>query len=86
MKTLLYVFSGTGNTLKVGKEIASYLKTAEVFLIGSSSPVPDPQAYDLVGFGYPIHAFRAPEIFIDSQCRRQALLYFQDLGGRASFE
>ncbi len=65
MPTLIYVFSGTGNTLTVGKEIASYLGNAKVIEIKDLAPIEDLDSYDLVGFGYPIHAFRAPEIFID---------------------
>ncbi len=64
MKIILYVFSGTGNTLKVASLYRKYLKDAEVkvYRIAKSSPPPPPaEDYDMIGLGYPIHAFSAPE-------------------------
>lgn len=63
MRILLYVFSGTGNTLKVASLYKQYLNAeVTVYRIAKSSPPPPPtDDYDLIGFGYPIHAFSAPE-------------------------
>ena len=64
MKVILYVFSGTGNTLKVASLYKKYLENAEVTVYRvakSSPPPPSPEDYDLIGIGYPIHAFSAPE-------------------------
>lgn len=64
MKIILYVFSGTGNTLKIASLYKKYLTDDEVTvyrIAKSSSPPPSPQDYDLIGLGYPIHAFSAPE-------------------------
>lgn len=63
MRVLLYVFSGTGNTLKVASLYKQYLNAeVTVYRIAKSSPPPPPtDDYDLIGFGYPIHAFSAPE-------------------------
>ena len=68
MKILLYYFSGTGNT----KLCASFLKehfrklNNEVVAVEITSElnIIDPSLYDVVGFGYPIHAFNPPEIFV----------------------
>ncbi len=63
MKVILYVFSGTGNTLKVASLYKKYLNAdVTVYRISEKSGMPpSPEGYDLVGIGYPIHAFNAPE-------------------------
>ncbi len=75
MKVILYVFSGTGNTLAVANLYKRFLEqnnnmiyetdksvSVDVYRISAKSGrVPSPENYDLVGIGYPIHAFCAPE-------------------------
>ena len=63
MKVVLYVFSGTGNTLKVASLIKKYMNgDVTVYRISKKSEnPPSPEEFDLVGIGYPIHAFNAPE-------------------------
>ena len=63
MKAILYVFSGTGNTLKVASLYKQYLNAeVTVYRVSKNSPPPpSPEDYDLIGIGYPIHAFSAPE-------------------------
>ena len=63
MKVVLYVFSGTGNTLKVASLYRQYLNAdVTVYRIAKKSPPPpSPEEFDLIGIGYPIHAFSAPE-------------------------
>ena len=79
MKVILYVFSGTGNTLKVANLYKKYLESAnkstttdapdkgasvtvDIYRISKKSGnMPSPENYDLVGIGYPIHGFSAPE-------------------------
>lgn len=64
MKIILYVFSGTGNTLKVANLFKEYLTDDEVTVYSvskKSGPPPSPNYFDMVGIGYPIHAFYAPE-------------------------
>ena len=68
MKAILYLFTGTGNTRLCGKYLAEHLKEqgieTDVFeYIAGQNYVPNPNDYDLVGFGYPIHAFNVPEAF-----------------------
>lgn len=69
MNAIIYVFSGTGNTRLAAKKIAEALRergvetdTANVCL---PYRVPSPESYDMVGLGYPIHAFNAPRIMRD---------------------
>ncbi len=75
MKIILYVFSGTGNTLAVAELYKKFFEaardsgaanTVDIYRISKNSgPFPNPNDYDLIGLGYPIHAFCAPEPFID---------------------
>lgn len=66
MKVVLYVFSGTGNTLKIASLIKKYMNAdVTVYRVSDKSPSPpSPEEFDLVGIGYPIHAFYAPEPII----------------------
>ncbi|MFA6829442.1 MAG: EFR1 family ferrodoxin [Bacilli bacterium] len=68
-KLIIYVFSGTGNTLKIASLYQDYLKDeyqTQIYLIdGENENIPSPHDFDLIGLGYPIHAFNAPEIFCD---------------------
>ena len=63
MKVVLYVFSGTGNTLKVASLNKKYMNAqVTVYRVSAKSGnAPSPEGFDLVGIGYPIHAFNAPE-------------------------
>lgn len=63
MKVALYVFSGTGNTLKVASLFKKYFNyDVTVYRISEKSGIaPSPEGFDLIGIGYPIHAFNAPE-------------------------
>ena len=68
MKTIIYVFSGTGNTLKVAGLYRKNLgeEDTEIYRVfGKNERVPDPNGYDAVGFAYPIHAFNAPKPMLD---------------------
>lgn len=68
MKVILYVFSGTGNTLKVAGLYKKFMEkqdgdtTVEIYRVSvKNGEIPNPNGYDLVGIGYPIHGFSAPE-------------------------
>ena len=69
MKAILYLFTGTGNTRLCGDYLAKHLKEqgieTDVYEYRSGdSDIPNPNDYDLVGIGYPIHAFNVPEAFV----------------------
>lgn len=66
MKVALYVFSGTGNTLKVAALYKKYMNAdVTVYRVSEKSgKAPSPDGFDLIGVGYPIHAFCAPEPII----------------------
>ena len=61
---IIYVFSGTGNTLMVAREYARALdmETRICCIASSFDDLPSPEEYSLVGIGYPVHAFNAPHI------------------------
>lgn len=75
MKVILYVFSGTGNTMKVAELYKKYFESnyggsggvfVDIYRISKNSPpAPSAEDYDLIGLGYPIHAFCAPEPAIE---------------------
>lgn len=66
---IIYYFSATGNTLKIAKLYAKELTAlgAKVTLseIKADSVPQDTNKYDLIGFAYPVHGFRTPEIVTD---------------------
>lgn len=71
-KAILYVFSGTGNTMFAARNIASELKEKYGYatqierITGGGSPTQITLSEgDLVGVGYPIHAFNAPKIVVN---------------------
>lgn len=73
MRVILYVFSGTGNTMKVAALYKKFLEKngngrtdggvkVDLYRVSKKSgEMPRPEGYDLVGIGYPIHGFSAPE-------------------------
>ncbi|MCM1545900.1 MAG: EFR1 family ferrodoxin [Clostridiales bacterium] len=67
MKIAIFYFSGTGNTKKVaekyGEAFESRGNECTLFELPIKEQV-DLGEYDLVGFGYPIHSFNAPEIML----------------------
>lgn len=77
MKVILYVFSGTGNTLRVASLYKKYMNAdVTVYRISEKSgKFPSPEGFDLVGIGYPIHAFSAPEPVIKFCKRLPAVAY-----------
>lgn len=69
MRIALYAFSGTGNTaialrlikeklIKEGHYVDDFLFKAPI------CSFPNPKDYDLIGIGYPIHAFNVPKPFL----------------------
>lgn len=68
MKIAIFYFSGTGNTEKVARKYGEYFGGAgnecTLFPLPLKAPA-DLSAYDLVGFGYPIHSFNAPQIMLE---------------------
>ena len=68
MRALICVFSGTGNTLKVGErlgeELGNYGVDADIYAVHEGKDMPDTGIYDLLIVGYPVHAFNAPSAML----------------------
>lgn len=69
-KNIIYVFSGTNNTLITANMIASQFSlyghdTTIHEITHPFANVPIPFDYDFVGFGYPVHAYNAPQMFLE---------------------
>lgn len=68
MKILIISFSGTGNTTLCGKYLQKHFQDlgheADCHIVKHDHPFKyNLEDYDLIGFGYPIHAFNVPEYF-----------------------
>lgn len=72
MKILIVNFSGTGNTKRISEVIRDGFRESghdcelvpmEDITLGRTSP--DPDAWDLIGLGFPVHAMDAPRIVYD---------------------
>jgi len=68
----IFYFSGTGNTKTVTYLLSEELQKkgchVDIFAIDGilrTKNNPSLQSYDIVGFGYPVHAFNAPRIFFE---------------------
>lgn len=68
MKIIMYYFSGTGNTKRITELYEQAF--ADQGEVATSVPLPiktpnDPDAFDMIGIGYPVHAFNAPKLVLD---------------------
>ncbi len=68
-KAIIYVFTGTGNTRIAADQIAQALSAHDITTTVWEarmpfSSAPDPNGFDIAGFGYPIHAFNTPQFFL----------------------
>ncbi len=66
---IIYVFSGTYHTLKTADMIKAHLQSGNVPAVVYEvrqpiDQIPLPHEDDIVGFGYPVHAFNAPQLFL----------------------
>lgn len=59
-KNIIFVFSGTGNSLWAAKEIAKEMGECEIATMGSSGKYSLPSGYDSIGFVYPTYAGGMP--------------------------
>lgn len=65
MKTIIYCFTGTGNSLRVSKLYQEELGDTTIHLIREDNKeIPNPNDFERVIFSYPIHGFNAPEIVL----------------------
>lgn len=90
MRAVFNVFSGTGNTDKVCRGIMEEWRSAGVeckyVSIAKDCEVRDPNSFDRIVIGYPVHAFNAPEPVADflkrlPDCKGERLVYFVKTSG-----
>jgi len=62
MKTILYYFSGTGNTLMLARLLAKELDDTEIVNIVSCNGSTPPPDVDAIGILFPVYAFGLPKI------------------------
>ncbi|MCX6662914.1 MAG: EFR1 family ferrodoxin [Euryarchaeota archaeon] len=68
----IFYFSGTGNTKMIVELLATeferYGSVVDVIAIDElmkTNKTAEVEKYDIIGFGYPVHAFNAPRIFFE---------------------
>jgi flavodoxin/Pyruvate/2-oxoacid:ferredoxin oxidoreductase delta subunit len=69
MTCIIYYFTGSGNTRICAQDLKRHLEEEKIAtdlyeFKEPNSSFPDPDAYDIIGIGYPIHAFNVPKPFL----------------------
>lgn len=59
-KNIIFYFSGTGNSLKVAKDIAAAIEDCELTSMGKSHKLSG--TYERIGFVYPVYSFGIPGV------------------------
>lgn len=65
MKNRIYFFTGTGNSLKVAKDIAASLPECEIVAIHKGVDLSVPTGYDRIGFVFPVYFFGLPDLVVN---------------------
>jgi ferredoxin/putative NADPH-quinone reductase len=79
-RILLIVFSGTGNTLFVARELKKHLeKTVPADICEMGQPF-TLDGYDTIGLGYPVYAYNTPLVFL-RYVKKLAVAGGDDRGG-----
>ena len=90
MRAVFNVFSGTGNTHKICRAIMREWQNCgaecKYVNIEKDCEVRDPNEFDRIVIGYPVHAFNAPQIVFDfikrlPMCRGTRLVYLVKTSG-----
>ncbi len=63
-KNIIFYFTGTGNSLKVARDIAKTKENCEVKLVTNFKDKSLSSGYDSIGFVFPIYASNMPNYFI----------------------
>ncbi|MCL1995678.1 MAG: EFR1 family ferrodoxin [Defluviitaleaceae bacterium] len=65
MKNRIYFFTGTGNSLKVAKDIAASIDDCEIVAICKGASVDVPDEIERIGFVFPVYFFGLPNMVAD---------------------
>ncbi len=63
-KNIIFYFTGTGNSLKVARDIAKELDNCEIKLVTNFNESQLEEGYNSVGFVFPVYAGNLPNCFI----------------------
>lgn len=64
-KNLLYIFTGTGNSLWAGRELASHLGDTEILpMTAEAGDILVPPSVERIGFSFPVHIWGLPRTVI----------------------
>jgi len=69
MQTRIYYFSGTGNSLKVARDLAAALGNMEIVSIPQALRIPLPPPPSRVGFVFPVYAWGMP-LIVERFCQQ----------------
>lgn len=73
MNTIIYYFSGTGNSLQVAKDLSYELgETTFKVICADTQPYPADETVDSIGLVFPVYAWGAPKIVTEFIKRIQA--------------
>jgi len=89
-KTMIYYFSGTGNSLSIAKDLKIKLKNVKLMSISELMKSPDEIIIegDTIGFVFPVYFFRVPVIveeFLERASFRNAGYIFAITNGGGAF-
>jgi len=65
MKTVLYVFSGTGNSLMLARQLAGILGNTDILLIPREMSTPQKLTAERIGIIFPVYCWGPPRIVVD---------------------
>ncbi|MDR1029299.1 MAG: EFR1 family ferrodoxin [Treponema sp.] len=65
MKNRIFFFTGTGNSLKIAKDIAESLTECEIMAICKNTDINIPTGFERIGFVFPVYYFGLPEMVAD---------------------
>ena len=66
MKTTIYYFTGTGNSLKAAKDLCEKLNSCELTPIAKFLEMEDPESTsEKIGFFFPLYYSGLPKIVLD---------------------
>ena len=63
-KTLIFYFSGTGNSLKVAKDLCEQIKDSELIPIKTAINNPNEYKCKKIGFVFPVYSWGAPRLVL----------------------
>ncbi len=89
-KNIIFYFTGTGNSLKVARDIAKEIGDCEIKLVTNFKDRALAEGYESVGFVFPVYASNMPNYFlkflyrVDFRKSRDAYFYAVSTQGRSS--